>query len=218
MTTTEFSLTNREILPINQGKFGVVVTESEAAELQKNGYHAVTLPVPSRRKEGDTLQHHLEVYITAKDRHENTFDIALLETAGYANEIVIMGFPWTVGERSGIKAYVIRVDIHLNHICKIEKGEDHQHDGDHECACGTTWPVCAVPAEPGQTIDRYDIAWRIWCYTQGYALPESRDVLNNWMRDPDDGLTPHDIRSRDSLLAIADDVIEVARGSHGPVD
>src|SRR5690242_21119972 len=122
----EFTLADRQILPINLGKFGVVVNELEAAGLQSMGYHVVSLPVPSRRKKNDVIQYHFEVYITAKDIHEKTFDIAMLEISGHADELVITGHPWKVGERSGVKAYAKRseehtseLQSHVNLVCRL---------------------------------------------------------------------------------------------------
>ena len=60
-------------------------------------------------------------------------------------------------------------------------------------------------------VDRYEIAWRIWCWQQGYGKAEDREHLVNHMREPDDRLTIHDIQERDELLQIADVVIALAK-------
>lgn len=110
----ELVLTDREILPISERKFGVVVTEEEAVSLSRSGYKVITLPVPSRRKEDDILEHHIEVYISAHDLEDDKkdakFDIPLLETVGRAT-VVVSPLPWKVGARSGIKAYAKSIQI-----------------------------------------------------------------------------------------------------------
>jgi len=135
MATTKSTLTlaNREILPINQGKFGVVITKEEAAVLKRDGYRVIDLPVRSRRKKNDVVQYHIEVYITAKDKEEDKFDIAMLETVGHVDEVVIIEYPWNVAGRTGIKLYAKSVRI---------------------------------TGKPEKPVDRYDIAWRIWCWQQ----------------------------------------------------
>lgn len=60
-------------------------------------------------------------------------------------------------------------------------------------------------------MDRYEIAWRIWCWQEGYVEKEDREILKNWMRDDDSLLTQNDIASKKALLAIADEVIELAK-------
>jgi hypothetical protein len=65
--------------------------------------------------------------------------------------------------------------------------------------------------------DRYDIAWRIWCWQQGYNHPDDRAILNNWMRNDESSMHPNDIRDRDALLPIADEVIDMAKEMIKPV-
>jgi hypothetical protein len=60
-------------------------------------------------------------------------------------------------------------------------------------------------------MDRYDAAYLIWCWQQGYIKPEDREGLTNWMRDDPVTLHPNDIRDRDACLLIADAVIEAAK-------
>ena len=60
-------------------------------------------------------------------------------------------------------------------------------------------------------MDRYEIAWRIWCWQQGYGKAEDREGLSNWMRDPDDHIHETDLRDREDLLQIADEVIALAK-------
>jgi hypothetical protein len=57
-------------------------------------------------------------------------------------------------------------------------------------------------------MDRYEIAWRIWCWQEGYTNPIDREGMENWMRG--DVQHPDDIRDRDALLEIADEVIALA--------
>lgn len=59
--------------------------------------------------------------------------------------------------------------------------------------------------------DRYEIAWRIWCWQEGYGKAEDREGLVNHMGEPDDQLTENDIKDRDELLLIADEVIALAK-------
>lgn len=110
----ELVLTDRKILPISERKFGVVVTEEEAVSLSRSGYKVITLPVPSRRKKDDILEHHIEIYISAHDLEDDKkdarFDIPLLETVGRAT-VVVSPVPWKVGARRGIKAYAKLVEI-----------------------------------------------------------------------------------------------------------
>jgi hypothetical protein len=61
-------------------------------------------------------------------------------------------------------------------------------------------------------MDRYEIAWRIWCWRQGYGDPEDRAILTNWLREDESKLHPHDIEDRDDVLSIADEVIALAKG------
>ena len=60
-------------------------------------------------------------------------------------------------------------------------------------------------------MDRFEIAWRIWCWKQGYVKAEDRVGLTNWMRDDQSVLHPNDITDRETLLEIADMAIEVAK-------
>lgn len=60
-------------------------------------------------------------------------------------------------------------------------------------------------------MDRYELAWLIWAYQQGYMTPEDREDLKNWLRDPEDTMTPNDILQRDSFLEIADSFISVVK-------
>lgn len=106
----ELVLTDREILPISERKFGVVVTEEEAASLPRSGYKVITIPVPSRRKKNDVLQHHIEVYIGDSVGLEGKFDIPLLETVGRATVVVSL-IPWRVGNRNGVKAFAKSIRI-----------------------------------------------------------------------------------------------------------
>ena len=53
-------------------------------------------------------------------------------------------------------------------------------------------------------LDRYEIAWIIWCYQQGYKTAEDRAILHNWLRDDDSVLTKIDIKQRDDCLSMAD--------------
>lgn len=110
----ELVLADREILPISERKFGVIVTEEEGVSLSRSGYKVITLPVPSKRKKGSILQHHIEVYISAHDLKDDKtdarFDIPLLETVGRAT-VVVSPFLWRVGRRKGIKAYAKSIEI-----------------------------------------------------------------------------------------------------------
>lgn len=57
---------------------------------------------------------------------------------------------------------------------------------------------------------RANVAWLLWCLQQGYAKPEDRAILHNWIGDPGN-LTPGDAETRLDLLAMADEVIAAAR-------
>ena len=57
--------------------------------------------------------------------------------------------------------------------------------------------------------DRYDVAWLIWCWKEGYVKPEDREGLQNWIRDNKDLLHWRDSIDREVCLAIADMAIEV---------
>ena len=60
-------------------------------------------------------------------------------------------------------------------------------------------------------MDRYEIAWRIYCWQEGYRKAEDREHLVNWMREPNELLTENDLSTRNALLEIADGVIEMAK-------
>lgn len=62
-------------------------------------------------------------------------------------------------------------------------------------------------------MDRFEIAWRIWCWQEGYIKEEDREGLKNWLRDMDHLLTENDVRTKKELLEIADGVIEAAKES-----
>jgi hypothetical protein len=94
-------LDNREIIPISDTKFGVVVTDIEAYDLSLNGYTVRKVP---QRKAG----YYIEVSIGVRQR--GSFDLAMLETSGFG-DIVISPVPWRVGERYGTKAYLKSVSI-----------------------------------------------------------------------------------------------------------
>jgi hypothetical protein len=55
-------------------------------------------------------------------------------------------------------------------------------------------------------VDRYDIAWRIWCYKQGWNKNEI-DGRNNWLRMDDAQLAPEAVENKAALLSIADDIL-----------
>jgi hypothetical protein len=57
-------------------------------------------------------------------------------------------------------------------------------------------------------MDRYELAWRIWCWEQGYGKAEDREGLTNWMRNDQSVLHPKDIEDRDALLLVADDLLK----------
>ena len=59
---------------------------------------------------------------------------------------------------------------------------------------------------------RHEIAWRIWCWEQGYNTEADRAIVHNWIRESDDLLNPMDRTTRQQLLEIADEVIRLARG------
>lgn len=56
--------------------------------------------------------------------------------------------------------------------------------------------------------DRYEIAWRIWCWQQGYGKAEDREGLSNWMREDSSRLTEKDIQDREDCLSIADEIMD----------
>lgn len=56
--------------------------------------------------------------------------------------------------------------------------------------------------------DRYEIAWLIWCWQQGYGKAEDRELLSNWMREDSGQLTGKDIADREACLSIADEVMD----------
>jgi hypothetical protein len=60
---------------------------------------------------------------------------------------------------------------------------------------------------------RYEIAWRIWCWQQGYGKAEDRAIMDNWMRNDDERLTEKDMKDRDDCLSIADEVISLAKST-----
>lgn len=59
------------------------------------------------------------------------------------------------------------------------------------------------------TSARSHLAWLMWCYREGYIDPEDRDILRNWMDDPDEKLTPEDRATRRGLLEMADEVLDL---------
>lgn len=96
-------------------------------------------------------------------------------------DVVIHPEPWKAGGRTGVKAYVV-----------------------------ATWAKSESPA--GKLVnDRYEIAWRIWCWQQGYGKAEDRVGLRNWMREDDSQLHPNDIKDKAALLPVADMAIELAK-------
>jgi hypothetical protein len=102
-------LDNVEILPISDTKFGALVTEEEAAELQRDGYNVKKMPG------NEKVRHYIEVNIGAHQREELGFEVALLETSGRGS-IVISPLAWAVGNRSGVKAYLKSVSGRINEV------------------------------------------------------------------------------------------------------
>lgn len=62
-------------------------------------------------------------------------------------------------------------------------------------------------------MDRFEIAWRIWCWQEGYIKEEDREGLKNWLRNMDHLLTENDLQAKRALLEIADGAIEAAKES-----
>jgi hypothetical protein len=54
---------------------------------------------------------------------------------------------------------------------------------------------------------REQLAWLMWCYQQGYTRQDDRASHSNWMADDPSTLTDHDIKERDHLLAMADEIL-----------
>lgn len=67
--------------------------------------------------------------------------------------------------------------------------------------------------KPETNVDRYEIAWHIWCWRQGYGDPEDRKILTNWIREDVSKLHPEDIEDRNDLLKITDEVIKLVKGA-----
>jgi hypothetical protein len=59
---------------------------------------------------------------------------------------------------------------------------------------------------------REHLAWLMWCYQEGYMLPEDRAPMTNWLLEPDVMLHPEDVAERDALLTMADEVLAALEG------
>lgn len=63
---------------------------------------------------------------------------------------------------------------------------------------------------PRQATPREHLAWLMYCYREGYRTSEERAHLTNWMATDDpSGEHPDDIRLRDGLLTMADEVLDL---------
>lgn len=96
----DLTLHNREIVPISDDRFGVVVTEAEAMTFMNAGYNVRATP----QMRDEEIQYYLVVHVGSYLR-QGSFELAMLETVGYA-DVVILPYHWIVGKRSGIKACV----------------------------------------------------------------------------------------------------------------
>jgi hypothetical protein len=67
----------------------------------------------------------------------------------------------------------------------------------------------------GTETPRIRLAWLMWCYEQGYKVPEDRAIITNWLGDDDALLTSNDRRDRDALLGMADEVLDLMSGLRG---
>ena len=56
---------------------------------------------------------------------------------------------------------------------------------------------------------REHLAWLMWCFYQGYRTRADRAVVVNWLLETDDQLSPNDIAERDSLLEMADEILDL---------
>lgn len=106
-------LNDRDILPLSgSNRFGVVVMKEEVKDLYVAGYKVRR--VAQQELDEDT-PYYIEVYIGAHQR--DSVDLAMLETVGRA-DVVVSPESWTVGNRSGIKAYVKSVTIREDGPCQ----------------------------------------------------------------------------------------------------
>lgn len=60
-----------------------------------------------------------------------------------------------------------------------------------------------------------EAGWLLWCFSEGYGLPEDRATLDNWLREPDRSLHPDDVVEKKQLLALGHDLIAAIRALDG---
>lgn len=58
---------------------------------------------------------------------------------------------------------------------------------------------------------RTHLAWLLWCYQQGYANPQDRAIMTNWIADDPEQkpLCLEDEVERENLLAMADEILRM---------
>lgn len=69
--------------------------------------------------------------------------------------------------------------------------------------------------DSGTETPRVRLAWLMWCYEQGYTDPADRAILTNWMGDDPATLHPDDMKQRDALLGMADEILALMRAEKG---
>lgn len=110
LATEDLVLSDREILPISDRKFGVVITEKEAVSLPRGGYRVMTFPVPSRQRRGEPVKHYIDVYLKKDDRLAGRFDLTALEIRARGNiTITPVKWPWANGV--GVKAFAKSAEV-----------------------------------------------------------------------------------------------------------
>jgi hypothetical protein len=60
---------------------------------------------------------------------------------------------------------------------------------------------------------REEIAWLLWCLSQGYTKPEDRAILDNWFLADESTLTVGDLEEKVDLLLMADQVIAAVKSN-----
>lgn len=58
---------------------------------------------------------------------------------------------------------------------------------------------------------REEVAWLLWCISEGYIKAEDRAIMTNWFTEDPRTLTEHDWVLRAHLLDMADIVIKEVR-------
>lgn len=115
MSNSDLVLNNREIfriaaqglgrVPTSVTSFGVAVTDEEAVELLRYGWHVKT----RLRRQNDPVRYYLVTHVGAYQR--DTIHLADIDWTVNA-DVVIRPIHWEVGPRKGIKAYVTSITAH----------------------------------------------------------------------------------------------------------